>query len=83
MNNTAMVFAHFYKIKRGYYHAQLTLITLDPNAFENGQLTQIFAQYVEQAVRKEPANYLWSHRRWKFDFNEEKFGTLLVKQTPN
>ena len=83
MNNTAMVFAHFYKVKRGYYHAQLTLLTLNPNAYEDGQLTQIFAQYVEQAVRKEPANYLWSHRRCKFDFNEEKFGSLVVKQMQN
>ncbi len=81
--NTAVIFGHFYKVKRGYYRLDLDLITTSPNNFEEGKLTQVYAEYVERAVRKKPANYLWSHRRWKFDFNEEKFGSLVVKQMPN
>ena len=79
MNNTPVVFAHFYKIKRGYYHTQFEIITRTPCDFETGQLTQLFASYVEKAIREKPANYLWSHRRWKWEFNEDKYGHLVVK----
>ncbi|TAG12667.1 MAG: lipid A biosynthesis acyltransferase [Sphingobacteriia bacterium] len=78
LNNTIVVFAHFYKVKRGYYHTQFEIITQDPNAFEAGQLTKIYAAYVERAVRLKPANYLWSHRRWKFTYNELEHGHLRV-----
>jgi KDO2-lipid IV(A) lauroyltransferase len=77
--NTAVVFGHFYKIKRGYYRLDLEAITTSPSDFQDGKLTQLFAEYVERAVRKIPANYLWSHRRWKWEFDEEKHGHLLVK----
>ncbi len=76
--NTAVYFAHFYKEKRGYYRVDLEIITTAPNDFANGKLTQIFAEYVERAVRKKPANYLWSHRRWKWEFDPNKHGDLLV-----
>lgn len=77
--NTAVLFGHFYKVKRGFYRVDLDIITTTPNDYAPGQLTQIFAEYVERAVRKKPANYLWSHRRWKWEFDPEKHGNLLVK----
>ncbi|MEI6088459.1 MAG: lipid A biosynthesis acyltransferase [Bacteroidota bacterium] len=77
--NTAIVFGHFYKVKRGFYRVDLELITTTPNNYKLGELTQIFAQHVERAVRKTPANYLWSHRRWKWEFDPQKHGHLLVK----
>jgi KDO2-lipid IV(A) lauroyltransferase len=77
--NTAVLFGHFYKVKRGHYRVDLDVITTTPNDYEPGRLTQIFAEHVERAVRKKPANYLWSHRRWKWEFDPEKHGHLLVK----
>ncbi len=79
MNDTHVVFCHFYKIKRGYFEVRFELITSDPLSFKDGELTKIFAQYVEKAVKLKPANYLWSHRRWKFEYNELKHSHLLVK----
>ena len=79
LNNTPVLFGHFYKVRRGYYHTHLEIITTTPRDFENGQLTQLFASYVEKAIRVKPANYLWSHRRWKWEFDEEKYGHLAVK----
>lgn len=79
LKNTFVLFGHFYQVKRGYYHLQFEIITKEPQQFAEGQLTKLFAQYVEKAVRLKPANYLWSHRRWKFDFDEQKFGHLVVK----
>ena len=79
LNNTAVFFGHFYKVKRGYYHTQFELITTTPREFENGKLTELYVTLVEKAIRAKPANYLWSHRRWKWEFNEEKHGHLVVK----
>ena len=81
LNNTAVVFGHFYKVKRGYYHIQFETITLTPRDFAEGKLTALFVSYVEKAIRARPANYLWSHRRWKWEFDAEKFGNLVVKDS--
>jgi KDO2-lipid IV(A) lauroyltransferase len=78
-NNTPIIFADFHKVKRGYYELHFEVITDSPRNFEDGQLTKIFASYVEKTIRQRPANYLWSHRRWKWEFDEEKFGNFLVK----
>ncbi len=77
--NTAVLFGHFYKEKRGHYRVDLEVITTTPNDYAPGRLTQVFAEHVERAVRKKPANYLWSHRRWKWEFDPEKHAHLLVK----
>ncbi len=79
LNNIPVFFGHFYKVKRGYYHIQLELLTDKPREFPDGQLTQLFASRVEAAIKLKPSNYLWSHRRWKWEFEEEKYGHLLVK----
>jgi KDO2-lipid IV(A) lauroyltransferase len=77
-NNTPVIFGNFHKVKRGYYHIQFEVLTATPREFEEGQLTKLFASYVEKTVRNNPANYLWSHRRWKWEFDEEKHGHLVV-----
>jgi len=77
-NDTIVVFANFYKRKRGYFHVQYEVMTEAPKTFARGELTKLFAEKVEAAIRERPANYLWSHRRWKFEY-EEKYGKLLVK----
>jgi KDO2-lipid IV(A) lauroyltransferase len=78
-NDTIVVFANFYKTKRGHYHAHYEIVTDAPKTLPRGELTKIYAQKVEAAIRERPANYLWSHRRWKWEFDEEKYGKLVVK----
>lgn len=70
-NNTAVVFVHFYKERRGYYHAHFTLVTTQPREFKPGELTVKYVRYLEDCIRKKPANYLWSHRRWKWEHTAE------------
>jgi KDO2-lipid IV(A) lauroyltransferase len=79
LNDTHVVFCHFYKVRRGYYEINFELITSDPSSFKDGELTKLFAAKVEQAVKLKPANYLWSHRRWKWSFDQSKHGSLEIK----
>ena len=79
MKDTHVVFCHFYKVKRGYYQIHFELITDAPRSFKDGELTRLFAQKVEAAIRLKPANYLWSHRRWKFTYDAAKHAHLVVE----
>lgn len=70
-NNIPVVFARFYKPKRGYYVIETKLATLAPAGMRDGQLTLEYVRYLEEVIRKQPEVYLWSHNRWKTDFTEE------------
>lgn len=71
LKDTAVVFVNFYKTKRGHYHFTSRLVTAEPNALPEGELTRLFVRHVEECIRANPSNYLWSHRRWKHAWKEE------------
>ena len=74
----AIIFGTYYRIKRGYYRSELKLITTSPNALQRGELTKLFRDFLEEQIRLRPSNYLWSHRRWKFEYDEEKYGKMAI-----
>jgi len=76
-NDTAVVLISFKKIKRGYYQGYNTVFTTQPRTLAKGEITNGMAKFIEDAVREDPANYLWTHRRWKLDF-DEKFKKNVV-----
>lgn len=70
-NNTAIIYVDFYKVKRGYYAFKMELLTSDPNSFKEGELTRLIVDKIENSIHQRPANYLWSHRRWKHEWKED------------
>jgi KDO2-lipid IV(A) lauroyltransferase len=66
-----VVFGHFFPVKRGVYSFDCEVATTDAAALPEGELTRAYIRYVESCIRKQPANYLWSHRRWKHAWKEE------------
>jgi KDO2-lipid IV(A) lauroyltransferase len=76
--NAAIVLVNFYKVKRGYYKIECELLTNAPKDFAEGEITKKLVHFVEDCVRRNPSNYLWSHRRWKHQFDEEKYGHLVI-----
>lgn len=79
MNDAAVVMGCIKRVKRGYYSATLTLLTTEPRSLPNGAITKALVSHIEQCIREQPANYLWSHRRWKTPFDAEKHGHLVLK----
>jgi KDO2-lipid IV(A) lauroyltransferase len=70
-NNTAVVFFRFVKIKRGYYRFDSEVIIENGNELKEGELTLKYRDFLEDTIRKNPDNYLWSHRRWKWEYKAE------------
>lgn len=69
--NSAVVFANFVKTKRGYYEFVPTVITENGRDLTAGELTRMYRDYLEASIRTAPDNYLWSHRRWKWEYQPE------------
>lgn len=75
--NTPVVFCHFQKEKRGHYRIYFQLAEEQPAGTKVGDLTKRYADYLQRAIEQQPDNYLWSHRRWKWDWKEE-YGKIIA-----
>ena len=64
-NNPAIVFVKFIKLKRGYYRFDIKVVAEEGAVFKEGELTRLYRDFLEDAIRQDPANYLWTHRRWR------------------
>lgn len=53
------------KPKRGHYHFNYFLLADDPKALPDGELIRRYVGHLEENIRLQPDLYLWSHRRWK------------------
>jgi KDO2-lipid IV(A) lauroyltransferase len=69
--DTVVIYANFYKRKRGYYEVVFEEITPSPGTFSEASLTYLLAKKVENSVKERPDNYLWTHRRWKHEWRED------------
>jgi len=70
-NDTAVVFVRSIKLKRGYYRYEAEVATPHGGQLEEGKLTLLYRDYLEKTIIDNPDNYLWSHRRWKWDYKPE------------
>lgn len=70
-NDAAVVFVRSRIPKRGHYILECTLCTDDATSTSTGDITASFRNFLEKIIREEPDNYLWTHRRWKWDYKEE------------
>jgi KDO2-lipid IV(A) lauroyltransferase len=77
--NTMVVFANFFKIKRGVYSFETELITEDLSLLPEGELTKRYLKYIEAKISERPDNYLWSHRRWKHLYKDAYRDSCLEK----
>ncbi|MEN8139445.1 MAG: lysophospholipid acyltransferase family protein [Bacteroidota bacterium] len=64
--NAVIVTAEVYKVKRGFYRAKVELLTDSPKEQPEYEITKKLFVWLEEIIKKEPALWLWSHRRWKY-----------------
>lgn len=74
--NSPVVFCHFRKDKRGFYTIHFKLADEYPAASAEGELTKKYVSFLEEIIQQQPENYLWSHRRWKWEWKEE-YGKII------
>jgi KDO2-lipid IV(A) lauroyltransferase len=60
-----VVFCKVSKVKRGYYEATFKTITLNPNEYDNYDITDNYMKLLEEQIYEAPEYYLWTHKRWK------------------
>jgi Kdo2-lipid IVA lauroyltransferase/acyltransferase len=61
-----VVFSEMRRIRRGFYEIEFTEIAKpDYKDLATGEITERFVRILEKSIRNHPADYLWSHRRWK------------------
>ena len=61
----AVVFAGITKLSRGNYRINLSKYCDDASQTNTGEILHAYVTFVEQQLRHQPANWLWTHKRWK------------------
>lgn len=63
--NYPVYYMDIQRVRRGYYEITLSLLSANPASSEPESITRSYMQALEQTLHKNPAPWLWSHRRWK------------------
>lgn len=61
----ASFFVGMKRIARGRYAIEFVPLTAAGEKFAEGELTERYARLVEAEIRDAPADWTWSHRRWR------------------
>ncbi len=86
--NQAVIYIDARRVRRGYYEAEVQVITCEPNSLPEFAITDEYFRRLEATIRREPQYWLWSHNRWKRtreEFNrdyEVKDGRVVKKNRP-
>lgn len=60
-----VIFLRTKKLRRGFYEAELEILSENAKEEPNYEITDRFLKLVEQQIYEKPENYLWTHKRWK------------------
>jgi KDO2-lipid IV(A) lauroyltransferase len=64
--NLPVIFADVRKSKRGYYTVDFELLTDRPAEMPENWITEQYTRRMERTILREPACWLWTHKRWKY-----------------
>ena len=64
--NVTFVYCEMEKVKRGHYKVTYHEILPDNDKFEPYEVVKKFHKNLEKTINKNPDNWLWSHKRWKY-----------------
>ncbi|MDI9337982.1 MAG: lysophospholipid acyltransferase family protein [Alphaproteobacteria bacterium] len=70
MTKARVVYFAIKKLGRGKYQTSFELITNDISEYKKGDLMIKYKELVEKYILEQPENYLWSHNRFKYKFED-------------
>lgn len=62
---SSVFYVNMVREKRGRYVADFILMAEDATVLPEFELTNDFFRRIEDDIRKDPASWLWTHKRWK------------------
>ena len=74
--NTPVLFGKFIKLKRGYYKIIFEMIEENPATTQPADITKKYVEHLSDFIKEYPELWLWSHRRWKWDWKPE-YGDII------
>lgn len=80
--NLPVVFAWIEKKGRGRYEVQVREMYADTTGLTPETITLDYAKRMQEAICRQPANYLWSHRRWKHPYQAAYRELWIDPQAP-
>jgi len=60
-----VVYLDIQKPKRGHYTGEFVVITENPNELPEFEITKKYMHLMEKTILRDPAYWLWTHKRWK------------------
>ncbi len=63
--NIPVVFGRIKRLKRGYYELEFKLISDQSKNTSENQITDLFTGWLEEQIKEDPSQYLWTHKRFK------------------
>ncbi|WP_243732431.1 lysophospholipid acyltransferase family protein [Pedobacter metabolipauper] len=63
--NRPVIYFNMKLVKKGYYEVDCDTICTHPKDTAENQITKMCFNFLEDIINKDPAYWLWSHRRWK------------------
>lgn len=60
-----VVFFEQQRVRRGFYEVTLHVLEEQPKRCSEGKITELYMRKLEEIILRKPADWLWSHRRWK------------------
>lgn len=74
----AFIYCEMKKVKRGFYQVNYYRIYPDQEKFTENEVVKKFHKLLENTIRKRPENYLWSHRKWKYQDSIKTFDSEKI-----
>ena len=65
--NAVVLYLEVKKVKRGHHRATFELLVEKPRETAPLGITTLFMQRLDESISHAPAQYLWSHNRWKYN----------------
>jgi Kdo2-lipid IVA lauroyltransferase/acyltransferase len=60
-----VLYSYVRRVKKGHYQLVYEELKAPPYRSDSPEVIELFAARLEQSIRESPADWLWSHKRWK------------------